>query len=235
MRNTFVLILLVALTANLDAQVGVTGGYFFQQIPEWEQAVLGNRSNEDLLADGYAAEVDYQLFPFENLRIELYPALNYSRSNSENINQLNFNQNFNLQQFGFDIKTNVYPLSLKADCDCPTFSRQAGLLEKGFFIQIAPGISYFQAEMMQESDTGLFELEGDNFSFKLGLGMGLDIGLSDFLTITPVVKYNRYFNAQWEGLQAGIAQLNLSNELTGSDTSPINQLYAGLRFGFRFR
>ena len=131
----------------------------------------------------------------------------------------------------FNLKTNIYFLSLEADCDCPTFSRDAGILEKGLFVQIAPGISYFQSK----AEAASLVSEGNGTNFKLGLGLGVEIGLSDYLTITPIVKYNRYFNVDWEDLTNQMANISQQEVTFDYDKSTINQFYAGIRIGIKLR
>ncbi len=207
-------------------QIGFNSGYFIQQVPEWEKAVFGERSDESLLTNGYTAGLDYRLAPFESFRIELYPELAYNRANSDN-SLGEFAQN----RLDFSLKSNIYLLSLKADCDCPTFSREASILEKGFFVQIAPGISYSKANFKNND----LSQTADDIAFKLGLGIGLDIGLSNFITISPIFKYKRYFNADWNGLQDIIRQIDNRTEVQGSDLTNINQLFVGIRLEVRFR
>ena len=84
----------------LNAQVGFNAAYFSQQIPDWEKAAFGNRSNESLLSSGYSGEIDYRILPFENLRIEFLPAVSYSFSNSTHTNNLG-QRAFDLQQLDF--------------------------------------------------------------------------------------------------------------------------------------
>jgi len=219
-------------TIKSHAQIGVTGGYFQQQIPEWEEAVFGNRSNEDLLKTGYSFGVDYWLKPLENYRVELYPELLVNYSNTTPTNNLP-SETFDLASVGFNLNTNIYVLNIESDCDCPTFSKQESFFEKGFFIQVSPGVHYFKGSYEYPGDNAVQTSNLKDVVPKLGIGLGLDIGVSDFITITPIVKYNRYFNVEWDGL------LNVLNEPTssivlGSNKSNINQFYAGIHIGVRW-
>ena len=225
MRILIIIIFSLFSTFGLS-QIGFNGGYFFQQVPKWEKAVLGERTNEHLLANGYTAGLDYRLTPFENFRVELYPELAYSKASSDNI----LGQ-FNQDRFDFSLKSNIYLLSLEADCDCPTFSREASILEKGFFVQISPGISYSKTNF---KNTALSQNAND-MAFKLGLGLGLEIGLSDYITVSPTVQYKRYFNAKWDGLQDLVRQIDNRTEIQGSDVTNANLFYAGIHIGFRLR
>ena len=61
--------------------------------------------------------------------------------------------------------------------------------------------------------------------------MGLEIGINDQVTISPYVRYNRFINNEWEGLQEAIGTLDNIGLDRGSNTSPINQVSAGIRLG----
>jgi opacity protein-like surface antigen len=231
MRILFFVFSLLLISETITAQVGFNAGYFSQQVPEWEAAVFGTRSSNSLLSSGYAAEIDYRFASFENLRIEFYPSLGFNRSNSSyTLDSLSY-KDFKLDQYEFNLKTNIYFLSLKADCDCPTFSRESGILKKGLFLQIAPGISYFRSSL----ESPAVNADANGFNFKLGVGLGLEIGVTDYITITPIVKYNHYFNVEWEGLQNSIATIDNREVLEGGDITKISQFYGGIRLGFRLQ
>lgn len=244
MRNFFFVFILFFTISSSFAQTGFNVAYFSQSVPEWESTVFGTRSNENLLSSGYSAELDVRIASLANYRVDFYPTLSYNASKYDS-GALDFDSktfNFDLKQYEFSIKTNIYVLSMEADCDCPTFSRDAGILEKGFFIQIAPGLSYFQSEAIGTIFDPISSIieptlisEGSGLNFKLGLGMGVDIGISDYITISPIIKYNRYFNANWEGLSDKIAIFNQSDVSTGNDKTGISQFYGGVRLGIKFK
>lgn len=207
-------------TTFAQLQGGIAANYFIQNMPEWESAFFGLRSNERLLNNGYGGELDFKVAGFENYRVQFHinAQKNFFKSSLDT-------RQFKLDQHVLSITGKIFLLSLEADCDCPTFSRDAGLLEKGFFVEISPGISNFKASATDQSliseDTG--------FSFKMGIGMGLEIGFNDYVTISPFVRYNRYFNMEWEGLQADIAAFDNTTPIEGSDATSMNQFSAGLR------
>jgi hypothetical protein len=72
---------------------------------------------------------------------------------------------------------------LKGDCHCPTFSKQNDLVKKGLFIQI---IGAFQNE---RSKTAITQYTNWHQNLSAGIGAGLDIGISDFITLTPLIQY----------------------------------------------
>lgn len=223
-------LLLFLMSCELQAQVGFSAAYFNQQIPEWETAVLGNTSNDRLLATGYKAGVDIWIKPFKELRIELFPEIALSSATSERMNN-NFLESFKLSTVGFNLNMNFYILNFKSDCDCPTFSKQESFFEKGLFIQLSPGFHYLDGSY-NSADSLISKM--NDWVPQLGIGMGLDIGISDFITITPIIKYNRFFNATWDGLLRTTTDPVDSN-VEGGDNSSINRFSAGIHIGIRWR
>lgn len=224
MRFLFVLLLCTWMNTISFAQLegGLTGGYFMQTIPEWESAVFGLRSNERLLKNGFSQAVDFKIAGFENYRVQFHlnAGTNYAETSLDT-------RQFKLRQIDFALSSKIFLLSLEADCDCPTFSREAGLLEKGFFVEFLAGASTYQAEMSEE----MVISEDKGIAFKAGLGMGIEIGITDRITLSPYVRYQRYFNVNWEGLQTDIAAFDPTAEIEGNDATSINQVSAGLRLG----
>ena len=66
--------------------------------------------------------------------------------------------------------------------------------------------------------------------FGIGIGAGLDIGLSDFMTLTPMVRYSYYPNVEWKDLNSS---LGLDDSADRNVTDMV-QLFLGFRLGFRF-
>ncbi len=118
----------------------------------------------------------YYWFRLKDLRIEFFPEVHYGRlqwSDAPVARQ---------SVAGIGMPVSLYLFDLKSDCDCPTFSKQNDLFEKGFFVQVAPSISNL-------STTGLVEPSGHLWTVRAAAGIGLDIGVSDMVTITPLLHY----------------------------------------------
>jgi len=220
------------LMIGLSAQTGFTGGYFNQTFPAWETVVLGNQRSEQLLSNGFSAELDYRITPIKNYRVEIYPAIAYQKASSEHLTSNSTQLNFDWQLYDFSLKSNFYLLSMEADCDCPTFSKQAGLLEKGFFIQIAPGIAHYSGSL---ENNRISSTTTSGLLFKVGAGVGLDIGLTEMINLSPVVKYQHFFGASWEGLTESLIISEPDISPDDKDQSDVRQFYAGVRLGIRLR
>ncbi len=229
----FVFFTFLLISQTITAQVGVTGSYFTQRIPEWETAIVGNNSNNRILEKGYSVGVDFFMKPLEEWRLELYPEIVVSNSSTE-LGGIDDIETLDLKTAGFNLNMNIYILNFKSDCDCPTFSKQESFFEKGLFLQLSPGFHYIDAAYEIDNTFGVRKSTANVWVPKLGIGLGLDIGLTDFITITPIVKYNRFLNASWDGLLAIADDPSNSADL-GSETSHINRFSAGLHIGIRWR
>jgi hypothetical protein len=128
---------------------------------------------------GYEVGVNYW-FRLKNLRIEFFPEINYG---SVSVKATEVQAKTQIHRFGAALPVSIYPLELKGDCKCPTFSKQNDLFKKGFFLQIVPTMQRTQSTL-STTDQSPWEQQ-----LSLGLGAGLDIGVSDLVTVTPLVHY----------------------------------------------
>ncbi|PHK99658.1 hypothetical protein CGL56_01000 [Neolewinella marina] len=132
--------------------------------------------------DGTEVALNYW-FRLPKQRIEFQPTVYYGLNESE----------VDWRTYGFQFKTNIYVFDLSTDCDCPTFGKQGPQLQKGFFLQLAPGVARHEVETAD----GLFR--GAATTATLGGGLGLDIGLSNLLTLTPLASL-RYHLGDFDGV-----------------------------------
>jgi hypothetical protein len=225
------LLFLGALTFSLTtsvAQIGINTSYRWNDASDWAERNEGNTQDLELLADGLSAGVDYW-FRLENLRIEFLPELNYSRFEKTFADDREINSRF----LGLFFNVNFYLFDLFNDCDCPTFSKQSNLLQKGFYLQLSPGVSYlFNQGKTINTELQLYNFENSSFAFSLGAGAGIDLGVSDLITLTPNVGIRYFPNAEWDNL--GEFTRNIPSAEIISETTSIFQYHAGLRLGFRF-
>jgi hypothetical protein len=154
----------------------------------------------------------------KNYRIEFYPEISVNTSKT-NISQFELEY---LQKAGlkFLVNTRFYPFDFMGDCDCPTFSKQGNWLSKGIFIYVSPGLNWEK----YEANTDVIDM--NNFTWSIGSGIGLDIGVNDFITLSPFVGYRYNSNVDWIELARRIGRTNLEFNYT--------QVQFGLRIGIRF-
>ena len=220
MRQILLLLTFAALSAaSLHAQIGIRAGYNMNEAPDW--VFEGDfTSQAELLSDGYSFGIDYWL-PMKAYRADFLPELSYGRFNE--------NAATSVQWFSFFLNTHFYFLDFEGDCDCPTFSKSGGAFQKGLFFQLSPGVTYQDATVdeLENVDTEGF------WSYSIGAGLGLDIGVSDFFTITPIVSYRYFLPSDWQALDVYENDDPRLPQVRSSE-SAINQIYAGIRLGFRF-
>ena len=230
MRQFTVLVVTLCFTLNLSAQIGVNAGYRTNSADGWEKFFEG----KDFLNQGFKVGVDYW-FRLKKRRVEFTPELSYTRFNSSFstgslIGQVD--QEFTATFIGLDFHTNLYLLDFASDCDCPTFSKDGSILDAGFFVQLSPGVAYGDFSAASSSETGETRNESTNATaFKFGIGVGLDIGISDGFTITPMVNWQRYFGMEWENL--GTFNTNDVIPEGADETTDLDQLFFGLKLQVR--
>lgn len=221
MKRLALLFVMSSFALTLSAQFGVNVRHNWNEAENW--MITGDNGQQDiaLLEDGFSFGVDYW-FRLKNYRVEFLPELNYSQYSTLADPELNFST----RAVSLFLNTNLYLFDLKGDCDCPTFSKEGPTLEKGFFLQISPGVSYFdyqdsQLELLVESSELVFSIAG---------AVGFDLGISDLITITPMVGLRFYPNNFREDIDKFSVITDSEN---AQEESSIRQAFAGLRLGIR--
>jgi hypothetical protein len=168
MRNLFLFVCLT-MTGLAYGQFGLQLNHNFNQ--------FGLSNVDDVLPapDNLAyssGEVSvHYWFRLPEQRIEFQPTVYYGTSYGDEDHA----------EYGAQFKVNIYPFDLGTDCACPTFGKQGPQLEKGFFIQLAPG--YASQRLFEQERVNRFTLAG---------GVGLDFGVSNLLTLTPIAAARLY-------------------------------------------
>ena len=225
--HRFILLSIFASAINLvHAQFGVRIKYNNHSFSEWETA-LNNfqvRENQKLFNTGLEAGLDYW-FRLKKRRVEFMPEVSYSIASTNYTQNLGLDK-VNLSVFNFNFHTQIYALDMEGDCDCPTFSKQGASINKGLFFHFTPGIGYYNTNTTLTENFGSTFDEAKGIVFRGGIGLGLDLGLSDLITITPIISYYFHSNMQWDNMPSPNEHLLNTNE------SP-KLLQLTIRFGFR--
>ncbi|MEZ4912036.1 MAG: hypothetical protein R2774_14385 [Saprospiraceae bacterium] len=160
----------------------------------------------------YEVGLDYW-FRLKKRRVEFLPEFSVSLSKSET----NLDPSFNSKMvvYGFGFHTQIYALDMEGDCNCPTFSKQGPSINKGLFFHFTPKVALLseKTSILSEDQTQQKWILG------AGVGLGLDVGVSDLLTITPILTYALFSSYE-------------SNVAPGVTDNP-SQIQLSLRFGFR--
>jgi hypothetical protein len=212
----FTLILLSSLSAH--AQFGVQVSTNFNQAQNIFPA--GSIAVEEDVDFSIGTEVALNYwFRLPKQRIEFLPTIYYARSGFEN-------SDAHLAEYGAQMKVNVYPFDFLGDCDCPTFGKQGPQLQKGLFLQVSGGYALY------DLNSGLgFDLANQENSqgATFGGAIGIDFGLSNLVTLTPVAGV-RFGTSPYT--DSGFA--NVSGIITDVERSNLTTFHAGLLVSFRF-
>jgi hypothetical protein len=203
---------------EVSAQFGVRLKYNNNKYNNWEN-VINERysSSQKLLSPGYELGVDYW-FRLKKKRIEFMPEIFYGQS-ATSYTDAELLKDIKATSIGFNFHTQIYALDLEGDCDCPTFSKGGSGIDKGLFFHFSPGLMHHTSTAEFDPISSFAVNPIKHLVFRAGVGVGVDFGVSDFLTVTPIVSY--YFNSSMDWEEFLQSSANLS------------QLQFSLRLGFR--
>ena len=225
-RKTGICLFLLLFVIKLYSQIGVSTRYQLNDAKRWNEIVnQASPSDYQIFQSSVEFAMDYKI-PFRSVRLELLPEVSISFANSEKIfAQQDFTYTF--LQYGAGLKARVFPFDFYGDCSCPTFSKQGPALQKGLFIQFNAG-AYYLDKTIDNAQTGISEEQIDR-ALRFGVGVGLDLGISEHFTLTPLFAYQSVSNADWPGfaLAHGIEGIDAAAE-----RSAIRSYQFELRFGF---
>lgn len=228
-KKCLISFLLLVLFQSINGQFGLRLKYNNNNYEEWQTAV-GHRFGQDkkLFSPGFEAGIDYW-FRLKKRRIEFLPEVSYKMAlTNYGTSELD---KLSLSGINFNFHTQIYALDLEGDCNCPTFSKQGPSINKGLFFHFTPGLGYFAAKASVNGDPPTeFKDKASGLVFRAGIGAGMDIGLSDLITVTPVISYYFHSGMTWEKLDARPNDLEIY--YPDSTVNP-SQLQFTLRFGFR--
>ena len=217
-RYTFILLILCPLVGY--SQFGVNLKYITGQSDLLDEYQISQ--------NGVHLAVEYG-FRLKEKRLEFHPAIGYRRTFSadeENPGAPDAKHGF-IDALDVDFHTSIYPFDFGGDCDCPTWSKEGNLMKKGFFLEASPGLSYQNiTRTYYESgfDPPQVPFSTSNVLWKFSLGAGLDIGLSETMTLTPIFSWTMFSDAEWEGL---------SNEGLAATLDDQAHLGYGLRMSYK--
>ncbi len=219
-RVLLVLWMMAWSVANSHAQVGIRGGYLVYAGGGWENTGGEGRVRQ-LPGNGFSTGLDYAL-RMKKVRLELIPELNFSRLSTSATNGLEAHNNW----YSLFLHLQAYPFDLKGDCDCPTFSRQGNLFKKGFFLALASGLSYQHNILYVQPGSPAPALIDRYLAFSTGIGAGLDIGISEQLTISPLAMWRYFPRLKWA---------DLAQQRADQEEASLAQWQAGIRLGWRLK
>ncbi|MEE9374113.1 MAG: hypothetical protein V3V00_13760 [Saprospiraceae bacterium] len=229
MQNITIIAALIFITSSLSAQFGLRFSSQWNDYKSWNTVTqsASTPSNSDLFGQSFEIGIDYW-FRLKNTRLEFYPEVGFGYSKSTNSINNNdaFPLSYNLKKVYGGINAHIYFLDLKGDCDCPTFSKQNDFFKKGFFLMISSKIHYQNKETIYFSDS----IKDNDLAVEISAGLGLDIGISDLVTISPFAALSYFPSSNWDGINInhGIIHILPPDESTSNIAWKL-----GIRVGFR--
>ena len=229
MLKYFLTFFILLQTISSYAQFGLRISASQNNYSEWNTIVSSatTPANNDLFNTSYELGLDYW-FRLKNIRLEFYPeiGLGYSKSdNSPSSNEI-FPDSYRLKKAYGGINTHLYFLDLKNDCKCPTFSKQNDFFKKGLFLILSSKAHFQNKETIYQAQV----ISDNDVTLELGGGLGLDIGLSDLITLSPFGMISYFPSSNWDGISANHGIIHI---LPPDETTTNLAFKIGLRIGFR--
>lgn len=220
------LFIMVYLTPSASGQFGVRPFVNFENHQSLESTIRDQGGSSIRIGyPGYGAGINYW-FMLKKKRIEFLPELSFSYAG----NFIDNATSVSLQRFGLQIHTQIYALDFNEDCNCPTFAKQGPSINKGFFIHLTPGVNYqqFSFTLDKSSSNPDFnqKVNSNQLTWSAGLGLGLDLGLSELITLTPIASYYFYGSGDYD--------LVVSRGGTETKNTSFTTWQFSTRLGFRF-
>lgn len=228
------ILLLISLIFTISAQVGITLSYANADAQYWDYAFQQKiEKDRKLFINGARVGIN-SWFRLEKVRIEFLPSLEYAvyETSPNLINVLGSpnvedrSLSYRLSSWGTFLHTRFYLFDFNNDCNCPTFSKQNQTFKKGFFVSLSPGVERLSSSVTNTVGNATNESIGAEWKFTGGIGAGLDLGVSDFLTITPLFGANYTQNMSGGHL--------FDNPDSDEPVTDLFQYYLGVNIGLRF-
>jgi len=239
-KSIFLIVAVIIVMNSVQAQVGITVGYLRYQAPDFNNFFenkpdLDFSESNNLDGGSYQIAVDYW-FRLKKKRLEFLPEISFTQATAKLVSiqapDFAYEHDLTINTVQFNFNTQIYPFDFEGDCNCPTFSKDGDVLKKGFFIRVAPGVSFnnFNNDYSTVTIGGSATeaLKGTGIAYNLRAGIGLDIGITDFLTVTPLAQYT-FVSKSGDALVVEDPALPLA-----ANTFSWQQIFAGIRLGFRF-
>lgn len=93
-----------------------------------------------------------------------------------------------------------------------------------------PGFAYFKHDDIYNFDLAR---NSSTTRFTFAAGLGLDIGITKAITITPFGSFKWYASGSWEALET-LTTLNGNEDMFEDFDSSVTQLHGGLRLSYRW-
>lgn len=195
MKKLSLIFSLLLIVSVVKAQFSIQAGYLDMGPNDWEEKTV-----EDFHRSGYVVGLEYW-FRLKNYRVEFFPGIWYNQRQDQTVLVSGIpdlgDYEYSANYLSLQLATTFYPLDFEGDCNCPTFSKQGNLIKKGFFLQVVPEFGIFNKTINTSTIAGPVETKEGSGFFAIGAGAGLDIGITDLITISPMVRLTYFPSLAW--------------------------------------
>lgn len=230
LRKFLPVFILVLSALSLKAQFGVSARLQNNSNSTWTntyQSVAD--TSQTLLNRSYEFGINYW-FRMKNYRLEFLPELTLATAKSDRLFSGLDVLSHERRSYNFNLNVQLYPLDFFGDCNCPTFSKDGQTFSKGFYWLLSPGLSYHSLRTEMDPASSIVVEDASMTSFRIGLGAGVDFGLTNMITMSPFIQYSMNFGNAWPEQYLAYG---LSNPENNTNSSNINQWHFGIRMIFR--
>ncbi len=223
----FLAVLLCFSTVCASAQIGIALSHRSVYAPYW-QGLIGE--NVPLFGNGHGFAADYRI-KLKDVHLDIMPEAGFAKFKTPGLENTGFPEgNFYAEFYNLQLNGNVYPFDFFDRLDKKEKLTSAENMRRSVFVQIAPGATMTYLSYRDAAEEML--LPPRRTAFFIGLGAGFDIHYKNYLSLTPMLRFQHYPTVRWDGLG------ELADENTGDffrEETSVNQLAFSLRLGVFWR
>ncbi len=263
MKKGILFICLFSFLQMLNAQLGISTGYQYSIAPDWKKALISGGyelpANVKVFPASYFTSIDLAIRS-KKRGFRIVPEIYYSKfefdvpyktgltSNTPNQPKTDI---YKAETFGFALNFDIFPWSFKQGAtDHRLFIGEQAWWKDALFIRLGTGLAGMRQELRTSSNSP-FEFPDSFFRSssrlqsatlpQLRLGIGFDINVSSFLSISPLVQWTYAGRVNWSGFGTPSSLIDL---FPSFPSSPINrasvvshllQTSIGIRIGIDFQ
>jgi len=223
MRNSlFILFIFISFLSAVNSQYDFSVHYNKQIFTDWNSVIEASYANEsDIFQNAIGFGAGYRYFPHQT-RIGYVPeiGISYAKNEKSALFQQEGLTKYILLQAYLSLSIQIFPLDLEGDCNCPTFGKQNDFFKKAFFLKFIPGLAYQNLQLENINANSV----NHNFVYSFGFGTGINLALSQKLSIAPEVSYHFIYSENWNEF----ADFHIQKD--SYDKTSAYKFQAGLRF-----
>jgi len=215
-NSGFAFVFLFLIPVSGKSQIGFKAGYSRASYNNVEEKLKRQFGYEEgIFKNNFELGIYYR-YQIENTGFELLPGINWKFSPKGNFG-------LSYRRFIFELPLIIYPLNMEGDCGCPDFSVRNKFFEKHLFFILSPSLNY-EKKTFEKKD---LTVEFTNMYFKVGIGAGILIPLTEKISLAPDILFNWAFNDKWDKSIFGEVEL--------TDVSiTYNDISLELRLNYKF-